>query len=438
MPTPPSAPSPSGHPPISLPSPIGIPRLPFYYGWVNLVVASLAMTATLPGRTHGLGLITKPLLEDLHLDEVRYGVLNFWAILIGAAFCWPVGRLLDRFGARAVLAAVAVALGVVVLLMSRATEAVGLFATLTLTRGLGQGALSVVSMAIIGKWFTRRLGLAMGVFAVLLTVGFVATTLGVGSAVQAAGWRTAWSGVGLALLAGLAPLGWLLVRNTPEACGLAPDRPPRMPDATARTRMDFGLGAALRTPAFWVFSLGTSLFGLMWSAITLFNEKILEDHGFDHQTFILVMALLSASGLVANLAGGWLATRWSMGRLLTVGMALFAASLLVFPGVRTVPQVIVYGTFLGLAGGIITVVFFAVYGHAFGRTHLGQIQGAAQVLSIFASALGPWLLATCKEWTNSYDLMFLGAAPVVALLGLWAWFVPLPEPAPLAGATPRA
>ena len=26
-----------------------------YYGWVNLLMASVAMTATLPGRTHGLG-----------------------------------------------------------------------------------------------------------------------------------------------------------------------------------------------------------------------------------------------------------------------------------------------------------------------------------------------------------------------------------------------
>ena len=37
---------------------------PFYYGWVNLLVAALAMVGTLPGRTQGLGLITEPLLTD--------------------------------------------------------------------------------------------------------------------------------------------------------------------------------------------------------------------------------------------------------------------------------------------------------------------------------------------------------------------------------------
>ena len=46
-------------------------------------VAAAAMVATLPGRTHGLGLITEPLLSDLQLGRVPYAALNFWATLIG-------------------------------------------------------------------------------------------------------------------------------------------------------------------------------------------------------------------------------------------------------------------------------------------------------------------------------------------------------------------
>jgi hypothetical protein len=52
--------------------------LPFYYGWVNLFVASLAMVGTLPGRTQGLGLITEPLLTDLQLDRILFAKINFW------------------------------------------------------------------------------------------------------------------------------------------------------------------------------------------------------------------------------------------------------------------------------------------------------------------------------------------------------------------------
>src|SRR5262245_33717403 len=56
------------------------PRARFYYGWVMVALAAIAMTATLPGRTHGLGLITKKITDDpsLGVDETLFGKLNFW------------------------------------------------------------------------------------------------------------------------------------------------------------------------------------------------------------------------------------------------------------------------------------------------------------------------------------------------------------------------
>src|SRR5690242_18657063 len=81
------------------------------YGWVHVAVAAAAMVATLPGRTHGLGLVTEPLIEDLRIDRGLFANINLWATLIGAAFCLPCGAWIDRFGTRNVLTAVVVALG---------------------------------------------------------------------------------------------------------------------------------------------------------------------------------------------------------------------------------------------------------------------------------------------------------------------------------------
>jgi hypothetical protein len=45
---------------------------------------------------------------------------------------------------------------------------------MTLTRGHGQSALSVVSLALVGKWFARRLNYAMAIFSLLVGFGFIA------------------------------------------------------------------------------------------------------------------------------------------------------------------------------------------------------------------------------------------------------------------------
>ena len=399
-----------------------------YYGWVNLLMASVAMTATLPGRTHGLGLITKPLTDDasLNVSEVLFSQLNFWAVLIGTAVCLPVGKAIDRFGVRYVLTAVAIVLGLSVAGLSQVMNWVWLLVTLTLVRGFGQGALSVVSMAMIGKWFTRRLGMAMGLFSVLLAIGFIITTVGTGFAVSIYGWRVTWLAIAACLVFGLAPLGWLIVRSSPEAMGLSVDLAGERDENIENAPLDLPVLSALRSPAFWVFTLAAAMFNLTWSAITLFQESLLIERGFNHDAFILVMGLLVAAGLPANLLTGWLATPQRIGVLLAFGMLILAGSLVAFPSMTTNTQLMGYGTALGVSGGIITVIFFSAYGQAFGRTHLGTIQAIVQVVSVLASAAGPILLTGSRSYASTSIFFYVAAAVVILLAGL-AFFLKLPS-----------
>lgn len=399
-------------------------RKTLYYGWVNLAIAALAMVGTLPGRTQGLGLITEPLLADLRLDRVAYATINLWATLIGAAFCLPCGRLTDRFGSRIVLTTIAAALGLTVLGMSWTTGAIALCVAITLTRGLGQSALSVVSLALVGKWFARRLNSAMAVYSLLVGVGFIAAFPAVGQAVVRTGWRPAWSAVGGVLVLVLAPLAWLVVRSVPEAEGMRLDGDSEHPHSDLA---DLSTWEAVASPAFWVFALSSSVFGLVYSGISLFNQSILEQRGFDATTYHFVLVISTMLGLVANFAGGWLATRWSIQKLMGVGMGVLATALVVLPQVRTFTHVVLYGIAMGVSGGVVTVVFFSVWGQVFGRSHLGRIQGCAQMLTVFASAVGPLLLAETLRQTGSYNLIFQVLAVTVVVLGIACWFVAVPN-----------
>ena len=401
-------------------------RLPFYYGWINVIVAATAMAATLPGRTHGLGLITKPLLADLQISESQYGQINLATALLGALVCLPVGYLIDRFGVRAVSTGVSVGLGGAVAAMAAASGPASLSITLFAVRGLGQSALSVVSMAIVGKWFSRRLGLAMGVYSVLLSIGSIATVLGTGYLVEISGWRTAWNSCAFALLAGMTPLAWLFIRDSPQACGLPGDVGPASETAADSSGNDHTMLEALSSPAFWVFALGTSVFNMVWSAITLWNELILDERGFDASDSTQVLAILSASGLISNLAGGAVARRGNLGRLLSGGLLVLAISLALFPRITSTRQLQLYAVAIGLTGGIVTVVFFAAWRHLFGSAHLGLIQGAAQLITVLASSVGPLLMAASHERAGSYTPMFHALAAVVGVLSLAAAIVPLP------------
>lgn len=401
----------------------------FYYGWVCVWVAALAMVATLPGRTMGLGLITEPLLRDLHLSRTEYGTINLWATLIGAGFGIGGGRLLDRFGARLLLTVLMLTLGLVVVLMTGTNGYWGLLLGVTLTRGLGQSALSTASISVVGKWFERRVDHAMGIYAILLTIGFMAAIPGMEAAVKQFGWRPAWNGMGLALLLGATPLAWLFTRDSPEAVGVAVDG-----DAVPHTggksetigvQTGLTLEQALRAPAFWAFSLGGFLFNAAYSGIMLFNESILRERGYTGDVS-MTLVVIAFTGLIANFGAGWLAGRWSVSRLMGVGMLLLAISLLALPWVRSGGQIMVYAAAIGISGGIVTVVFFSCWSKTFGRLNLGKIQGAAQAVTVLASAAGPLVLAECQERTGSYGPVFLALAPLAALLGLFCWFVRLP------------
>ncbi len=400
--------------------------LPFYYGWVNIFVAALAMVGTLPGRTQGLGLITEALLVDLKMNRVGFARINLWATLIGALFCIGVGKAIDRFGSRAVLTVVTLALGAVVLCMS-GLKGVALMALLiTLTRGLGQSALSVISLTIVGQWFARRLSLAMAVYTIVLSVGFMLAFPIIGSIVIDYGWRTAWSTIGLSLLVGLTPLGWLLVRRSPEACQLTPDGDGPVEEEISDVSSGYTLAQALSTPAFWIFGVSGAVYGLIASGIALFNESILAERGFDAATYHRSLVIVALTALAGNFLGGWLAFKWSMNRLLGLAMCLLAGSLLALPHLRTQTHVAGYAVVMGLAGGFVIVIFFSFWRHAFGRAHLGKIQGAAQALTVVASAVGPLLLAECVTRTGSYAAMFYLLTLIVLALGLGAWLVRLP------------
>jgi len=395
-----------------------LPLKPPAYRWVMLFLAAAAMVGTLPGRTQGLGLVTEPLIADLGIGRVEYAQLNLWATLIGSLFAIGIGRFIDRLGARIVLTTVVIALGIVVCAMSAVHSFWALAIAVTLTRGFGQSALSVISLTMVGQWFTRGIDTAMAVYSIVMSIGFMIAFPVVGSIVQSQGWRFACLAIGLTLIVVLAPASVILARRAPRANSEA-----------AAELIGATWQEAVGTPAFWTFSIGAALYGLVASGIGLFNESILAERGFSADVYYQTLVITAITALAGNFGGGWLATRMSLPNLLAISLFVLAAGLAALPHVTTMAQVMVWATAMGLGGGLVMVLFFSVWPRVYGRAHLGRIQGAAQAMTVLASAIGPLLLAACIEWTGSYAGMFNVLAVIIGFTAIAALLTPLPAAA---------
>ncbi len=374
--------------------------------WTQVVAGALLMLATLPGRSYGLGLVTEPLLKDLQLSRDSFAQINLWATLGGALVCLPVGAWLDRCGLKTGALVLLPSLAIVVLVMSAMHVAVlGLFILVLLTRAFGQGAMSVLSLAVAGRAFKHNSGAAAGSYAVLMSVLFMIAFVIVGGVVHDSGWRIAWRDIGIGLLVLLPVTLWLRNASAEK-------------QTEAGTDADLTLAQCLRIPAFWAYSAGISAFAAISTATGLFNQALLEERGFDQKMayhFLAGSAIIALLGQMICGAG----LRWRPIRF-WLGGALFvqAAALASYKFIHTSAGMWTLAALMGLSGGIITVAFFAIWGDSFGKRHLGRIQGVAQMCTVLASALGPLVLERGAGFLHSYANTLMIAAPICVLLGL--------------------
>lgn len=393
------------------------------YGWVMVGVGALAMVATLPGRTHGLGMITERLLDDssLNLSRVGYGQMNLWATLLGALFCLGIGNFIDRFGLRIAAAVTMIPLGLVVIGMTMSTSIVALFVALTFTRGLGQSALSVVSITMVGKWFRKNVSFPMAIYSISLACGFIAIAM-IARSFTEVDWRSLWAFIGgCVLVAGVLAV---ILSRAPSSDDI--DAGHRT-EPTNQSTNDFSTHEAIRTPIFWVIAFGISLYGLISSGISLFNESILKERGFAVEVYYESMAIGIGVGVLAQLSAGLMGIRVPVSKLVSIALIVLATSLLLLTRLSTYFDVVVYVVVNAVGGGLLTVMFFSAWPQLFGRKNLGKIQGIAQMATVVASAVGPLILAQSKSSFGSYNQAIYVLMVVSLVIAVAAWVVPQPR-----------
>ena len=336
------------------------------------------------------------LIADLGLSRSQIGLLVGFTFVV---FYTLVGMLLgvaaDRWSRRAIIAW-GLGLWSVMTALSGAARS---FVHLALPRvlvGVGEATLTPAALSMLGDAFpVRRLGLATGIYYAGLPIG-TALSLGVaGWVAPRFGWRVCFYVFGLV---GLAAVGLLFLVREParRAVAGAP--------ATAAPSMRAIVGdlrrALAERPALGLIVVGGSalaygsasaLHGITW---------LVQERGFPFATAAYTAGLMAVtSGLLGNLAGGWVADwcgrRWRGGRswslvLLTLFFAPFSVAFFLLP--TSSPLFYVCWFFSSAS----TVAYFGPVFSAVQELAPGHIRSSAVafgllVMNIVGVGPGPWI-----------------------------------------------
>jgi sugar phosphate permease len=410
-----------------------------FYGWW-IVGAGFTLEALIGALLfHAYGAYVVLLREEFGWSRTMLSAA-FAMARAESAILGPVqGSLTDRFGPRALMRVGLVVFGVGFLLFSRIHTPVTFFLTFfVMAVGVGLGGYLPIAVAIV-NWFRRRRAFALGLSSSGSAVGGLLTPLVVMS-LTTLGWRgTALLSGGVVLLVGV-PLSQVF-RHRPEHQGVHPDdaapATPSHPAAEATSRahssiaaVDFTAGDAMRTPAFWLVSLGHGAALLVVSAVLVHMvTHVTEQLGYSLSQAATVVALLTVAQIAGQLGGGWAGDRVSKRAIAAACMLGHAAALLLLAAATAYWMVIAFAALHGLAWGTRGPLMAAIRADYFGSAAFGAISGASSMVTMLGMMGGPLVAGMLADRTGSYRLGFTVLA-VLAALGSFCFLLARRPPPP--------
>lgn len=365
-----------------------------------------------------MSIFIDPMLDYFGWSRNLYTSLYTGGTLTAAIAMPFMGRLVDKYGGRKMLTAVAIAFGLATVLIGSVTSPVHLFLGFVAIRALGQGSLQLIATTLAAMWFVRRRGRAMALIALASPASQAAFPILVFFLIASLGWRNAWFVLGALICVVLIPISIVFVRRSPESVGLLPDGASRTvnrsdsPTVTPDDETDWTLSEAIRTRAFWMLLFVGSSMSMVSTGLTFHHISLFVSKGFDAGLAAGVLSFVAPMALIGTFVAGYFNDRLPNRFVMTAGQALLTLMLLWALQMSSVWQAFVYGGLMGVAQGVIMTTTNVIWPNYFGRAHIGSIRGIVSTAMVASSAMGPLPFSLLFGLTSNYN------TPIMAFIGL--------------------
>ena len=333
-------------------------------------------------------------------------------LIVGPAFGFIAGWIIDRFGPRRVMmAGILMAGGALIGLGWVST--LGMFYLFYFFNALGYvcgGPLP--NQVLLSRWFDKSRGKAMGFAYLGIGIGGAAVPWISHALVQHFGWQVALRLLGLLIVVVSLPLAFMVKEAPQPFSGAA------IMGGPAEVK------PAFKSMAFYLLTFG-SMCSIAAVSGTQQNLKLFLslDRHFSQGDAARVLSLVLSSSIVGRLLMGWLADRFSKKYVMLLTYLLVAAGIpLLFLGQTPFSMYASAAIFgVGLGGDYMIIPLMTA--EIFGMRVLGRLLGVILTAGGIAEALSPWLTGRLRDATGSYYsscLLLVGVAVLgaIAVLGL--------------------
>jgi sugar phosphate permease len=427
----------------------GVPRIwPFrgtYYGWAIVGASFLATLGEVPVFGPVLGVFITPIEEELGWSRATIAFGFTAGTMTGSIASIVVGRLVDRYGARVVMALAGLLVSAALLGMSRMNEPWQFWVLFGVGRGSAITGVEVGASVAVANWFYRKRGRALGIKSMGQRIGQTLVPFGILGIMSVSDWRMGYVALsGLVVLLITVP-SVLFMRRRPEDLGLLPDGDLRRtgeggtPERPARAaEVSWTLAEALHTRAFWLIALFTTGTPLVQGSTNLHLVANLIDRGLPDVQAVSVLAIFGAVSALVIMPLGMLFDHVHVRFGAMFMAAVLVVAMLLISVADSFAEAVVFAGLFGLATGMRSVVETLLVANYFGRESMGTIKGFMGPFRI-VSPIGPVFAGFVRDTTGSYGpafMVFAGMAVLMLAAMFFARQPRRPEPEPGAGGEP--
>ena len=339
-----------------------------------------------------------------------------------------VGYLIERYGARKILAlgVLITGLGYILMLYVNTVWMLYLVYGGVLSIGYNMGFTHSLT-TLLNNWFVKRRARVMSLYAIAAGLGGAIIVPLLSKSIMLYGWRTTAIFSGLAFwIVGIPAT--LIFRNYPEDMGLLPDGVPEVElDSETVVALEdepkLTTREALQSGVFRRLLLAESLRTFLLASIVLHEIPHLVNLGIDEVTAAGILGLMISISIPGRLIFGFLGDYFEKRKLLAVTMILQGIGVLIFAYASNIAHVYAFVAIYGLTYGGCIPLLMAFRGDLFGRKKFAQMSGIMSPFRTIGNVVGPVFAGYLFDLTGSYKIAFITFTCIAILSGISFYFV---------------